>query len=65
MPAVKTFTVVLAVVHHGATAGTTRDEVEASSAHEAEELAIAAWRSARPERDYQPLLTLELRSAPR
>lgn len=59
------FTVMLAVVLHGATVGSTEDDFEASSPQEAEMLALAAWRDVRPDRDYQPLLTLACRSAAR
>jgi hypothetical protein len=62
---VTVFTVILAVVVEGSTAGTTEDEFEASSAEEAEALAIAAWRGVRPDRDYQPLFTVARRSAAR
>ena len=52
------FTVMLAVVSHGATVGSTEDEFEATSAQEAERVAIAAWKAAEPRYTYRPLLTL-------
>jgi hypothetical protein len=62
---VTTYLVMLAVVVEGSTAGTTSDEFEATTAEDAEALAIAAWRDVRPDRDYQPLLTLARRSTAR
>jgi hypothetical protein len=53
------FTVILSVVLHGATVGSTEDVIEATDAAEAEVKAIAAWRAVRPDRSFRPLLTVE------
>ena len=53
------FTVILAVVLHGATVGSTEDEVEADNPDDAEREAIAAWRALRPDRSFRPLLTMQ------
>jgi hypothetical protein len=53
-----TFTVVLAVLRHGATIGSTCDDFDADSAEEAERLAIAAWKAAEPALTFRPLLTM-------
>jgi hypothetical protein len=41
----------------GARVGSTEDLIEAADAAEAEELVIAAWRAARPDHTFAPLLT--------
>ncbi len=38
--------------------GSTRDDVDAERADDAEELAVAAWQVARPGYSFRPLLTL-------
>ena len=53
-----TFTVLVEVVWRGAVVGSTRDDVDAATASEAEALAIARWREVRPDCDFRPLLTL-------
>ena len=51
------FTVLLEVVSHGAVVGSTRDDVDAETADQAEEFAIARWRAARPDCSFRPLFT--------
>jgi hypothetical protein len=53
------FDVVLEIVRHGATVGSTRDTIEASTAAEAEAKAIELWREADPTATYRPLLTTQ------
>jgi hypothetical protein len=53
-----TYLVMLAVVLHGATVGSTSDEIDASTPEEAEALAISAWTAQEPRYAYRPLLTL-------
>lgn len=56
--AVMEFIVILEVRAGGAPCGSTEDVVEADSGELAEEQAIKAWRVARPDRTFHPLLTL-------
>jgi hypothetical protein len=51
------FTVVLEIRLNGAAVGTTSDVIEAATEEEAERKAIQAWRAARPDRSFAPLLT--------
>jgi hypothetical protein len=51
--------VILAVVLHGATVGSTDDVIEAEDAADAEAKAIAAWRAAGPGCSFRPLLTMQ------
>jgi hypothetical protein len=51
------FVVVLEVRRLGSSCGTTEDVIEAADAADAEAQAVAAWKSARPECSYAPLLT--------
>jgi hypothetical protein len=53
------YVVILERRRHGAACGTTRDEVEAESAAEAEEFAIAAWRAVRADCTFAPLITTQ------
>jgi hypothetical protein len=52
------YVVVLEVRRHGSSFGTTEDVIEAADAAEAEAQAVAAWKNARHECSYAPLLTL-------
>ena len=51
------FEVTLEMRRLGAACGSTCDVIEAADAVEAEEVAIAAWRPARPDLTFAPLLT--------
>ena len=51
------FTTILEMRRRGACVGSTEDVIEAADAAEAEELAITAWRAARPDLTFAPLLT--------
>jgi hypothetical protein len=55
---VPTFTVILAIRWRGATVGSTRDEIEAETADEAIEKAIAAWKAVRPDCSFHPLVAV-------
>jgi hypothetical protein len=54
------FKVVLDRHVNNASYGTTEDVVEADSAYEAEEQAIAAWRELDPRFSYRALLTVDV-----
>jgi hypothetical protein len=54
------FEVILEIVRYGATVGSTRDTIEASTAAEAEAKAIELWREADPTATYRPLLTTQI-----
>jgi hypothetical protein len=59
---VPAFTVQLQVLDaHGECIGATEDTFDAADAAEAEQLAIAAWKAARPSCSFAPLLTVERR----
>jgi hypothetical protein len=54
------FIVILEERWRGAAVGSTEDMFEADGPHEAEGLAIRAWRLAKPGRTFAPLLTVAL-----
>jgi hypothetical protein len=56
---VTSYVVTLQVILHGCSVGSTEDVIEATSAAEAEEQAIAAWSEAEPRYEYRPLLTMQ------
>jgi hypothetical protein len=54
-----TFTVILEGALNGSAVMSTRDDVDATTADDAEALAVAAWRELRPELRFVPLLTVQ------
>ncbi len=54
-----TFKVILEMRLNGSAAGSTSDEVEAETAHEAEQKLIAEWRAVEPGLTFAPLLTVQ------
>jgi hypothetical protein len=55
----RVFTVRLQQLMDGQSIGSTEDRIEASSAYEAERIAIEAWTKAGPWLTYAPLVTVE------
>jgi hypothetical protein len=55
-----TYRVILAATLHGASIGSTNDVIEATSAVQAEALAIEAWREREPKLTFHPLFTCEV-----